>query len=144
MAEKNYYDILGISKTASADEIKSAYRKLAKKYHPDVCKEENAEEKFKEIQEAYAVLSDPQKKQMYDSGVDPLNPEEAQGMGGMGGMHFGGSGLEDILRMFMGGGGGGFSAGGFPGGFSTGGFRQGGRSGRSGGMGGMPFEFHFG
>ena len=45
MAEKNYYDVLGISKNASADEIKSAYHKLAKKYHPDVCKEENAEEK---------------------------------------------------------------------------------------------------
>ena len=53
---KNYYDILGVSKTASADEIKSAYRNLAKKYHPDINKTEGAAEKFKEINEAYEVL----------------------------------------------------------------------------------------
>ena len=64
--EKNYYDILGISKNASESDIKSAFRKLSKKYHPDKCKEEGAEEKFKEINEAYTVLSDPENKQMYD------------------------------------------------------------------------------
>ena len=147
--KRDYYSILGVDRNASDAEIKKAYRKLAIKYHPDRNSESEeakamAQKKFIDVGDAYAVLSDPQKKQMYDSGVDPLNPEEAQGMGGMGGMHFGGgAGIEDILRMFMGGGGG-FSSGGFPGGFSTGGFRQGGRGGRSGGMGGMPFEFHFG
>ena len=60
MAEKrDYYEVLGISRQASADEIKRAYRKKAKQYHPDVNKEPGAEEKFKEVQEAYEVLSDP-------------------------------------------------------------------------------------
>jgi molecular chaperone DnaJ len=64
--EKNYYEVLGIPKEASADDIKKAYRELAKKYHPDVNKSPEAEEKFKEISEAYAVLSDPQKREVYD------------------------------------------------------------------------------
>ena len=67
MAEKrDYYEVLGISKGASDAEIKKAYRSLAKKYHPDVNKEAGAEAKFKEINEAYEVLSDPQKRQTYD------------------------------------------------------------------------------
>lgn len=72
MAQTNYYDVLGVSKTASADEIKSAYRRLAKKYHPDVYAtadektKKDAETKFKEITHAYDVLSDPQKKAAYD------------------------------------------------------------------------------
>ena len=56
-SKRDFYEVLGISKTANADEIKRAYRKKAKQYHPDICKEPDAEEKFKEVQEAYEVLS---------------------------------------------------------------------------------------
>ncbi len=67
MKYKDYYKILGISRTAEEKEIKTAFRKLARKYHPDVSKESNAAEKFKDINEAYEVLSDPQKRQRYDA-----------------------------------------------------------------------------
>jgi curved DNA-binding protein len=66
MQYKDYYQILGLTRTAEAAEIKRAYRKLARKYHPDVSKEKNAEEKFKELQEAYEVLKDPEKRAAYD------------------------------------------------------------------------------
>ena len=87
MANKDYYSILGVDKNASEDDIKSAYRKLAKKYHPDLNKDNpEAAEKFKEINEANEVLSDPQKRQQYDMELE--NP--GMGSGGFGG--FGGFG----------------------------------------------------
>ncbi len=91
MANKNYYDILGVNKNASDDEIKKAYRSLAKKYHPDL-NPGNAEaaEKLKEVNQAYSVLSDKTKKQNYDSYGDENGP---QGFGGFGGSGFGGSGF---------------------------------------------------
>jgi molecular chaperone DnaJ len=79
MASNEYYDTLGVSKTASPDEIKSAFRNLARKYHPDVNKDPGAEEKFKGINEAYAVLSDPEKRAAYDR----YGAEGLKGMGGM-------------------------------------------------------------
>ena len=64
--QRDYYEVLGVSRNASPDELKSAFRTLARKYHPDVNKEPDAEEKFKEINEAYAVLSDADKRRAYD------------------------------------------------------------------------------
>ena len=124
MAEKrDYYEVLGIGKNATDAEIKSAYRKLAKKYHPDLNPgDKEAEEKFKEVNEANDVLSDPQKRQRYDqfgfAGVDPnYAAANGGGAGGFGG-GFGGVDLGDIFGDIFGGGfGGGFS--GFGGGSSN-------------------------
>ena len=124
MAEKrDYYEVLGIGKNATDAEIKSAYRKLVKKYHPDLNPgNKEAEEKFKEVNEANDVLSDPQKRQRYDqfgfAGVDPnYAAANGGGAGGFGG-GFGGVDLGDIFGDIFGGGfGGGFS--GFGGGSST-------------------------
>ncbi len=108
MAKRDYYEVLGVSKNASADEIKRAYRQLAKKYHPDVNKEPGAEEKFKEINEAYDTLSDEQKKARYDQfGFDdPMGGGAGGGSGFSGFSGFGGGfgGFEDIFSSFFGGG----------------------------------------
>lgn len=111
MADKrDYYEVLGLSKGASEDDIKKAYRKLAKQYHPDINKSPDAETKFKEINEAYEVLSDSQKRATYDqfgfAGMDGAN-FGGQGFGGFGGMNM--DDLGDIFSSFMGGMGGGFS-----------------------------------
>lgn len=106
MAKRDYYEVLGLQKGASAEEIKKAYRQLAKKYHPDINKEPGAEEKFKEINEAYDTLSDDQKKARYDQfgHEDPMGGfgGGAGGFGGFGGGGFGG--FEDIINSFFGGG----------------------------------------
>lgn len=103
MSKRDYYEVLGLSKDASKDEIKKAYRKLARKYHPDVSEEENASEKFKEAKEAYETLSDQQKRAQYDQ-FGHAGPNQG-GFGGFGGgaEDFGGFG--DIFDMFFGGGG---------------------------------------
>ena len=100
MADKNYYDILGVSKSASPDEIKSAYRRLAKKYHPDVNKEPGADEKFKEVNEAYECLSDPQKKSNYDQFGSATGPQGFGGFGGGAGGFGGFGGFEDLGDIF--------------------------------------------
>jgi molecular chaperone DnaJ len=82
MSKRDYYDVLGVDKNADQPTIKSAFRKLAKQYHPDVSKEENAEAKFKEVQEAYEVLSDSQKRQQYDTFGHQAN--NGQGFSGSG------------------------------------------------------------
>lgn len=104
MAKRDYYEVLGVSKTATEDEIKKAYRTLAKKYHPDVSKEENAEEKFKEVQEAYDVLSDPQKREQYNQFGHEGPNMGGFGQGGFSGGFGGFGGFEDIFSSFFGGG----------------------------------------
>ena len=122
MAEsKDYYDILGISKEANDDEIKRAYRKMAKKYHPDANPDnkQEAEAKFKEVNEAYSVLSDANKRAQYDRFGSNFEQAGFGGAGGFGGFDFSGFGggmgvdidLDDILGSVFGGGFGGFGGG---------------------------------
>jgi molecular chaperone DnaJ len=103
--KRDYYEVLGVARDASDEDIKRAYRNLAKKYHPDVCKEPDANEKFAEIQVAYDCLSDSEKRKMYDQyGTD--DPQQAGGFGGFnGGEGFSGfGGFEDIFSSIFGGG----------------------------------------
>ncbi len=128
---KSLYETLGVSESASADEIKKAYRKLARKYHPDINKEESAVDKFKEINAAYEVLSDAEKKQQYDQYGDQMFGGQnfhdfARGQGQ-------GVDLDEILRQMFGGGGGAGTSGGF-GGFG------GGQQGGFGGFGGPDLD----
>ncbi|WP_459540944.1 molecular chaperone DnaJ [Negativicoccus succinicivorans] len=115
MSDQNYYDVLGVNKNASADEIKKAYRKMARKYHPDLNKDDpkTAEAKFKEVNEAYETLSDESKRAQYDQIGHTAYQQAGQtggfgGFGGFGGAQggFGGFGdLGDIFGSFFGGGG---------------------------------------
>ena len=104
MEKRDYYEVLGVSKDASLAEIKSAFRKLAKKYHPDVSKEENAAEKFKEVQEAYAVLSDEGRRRQYDQFGHAAFDNNAGGSGGFGGFDFSDFDFGDIFDNIFGGG----------------------------------------
>ncbi|MDR1782408.1 MAG: molecular chaperone DnaJ [Bacilli bacterium] len=104
MAKIDYYEVLGISKNADASEIKKAYRKQAKKYHPDANDSPDAEDKFKEIQEAYEILSDPQKKATYDQFGHAAFDQNGGSQGFGGGFNFGGfDDLSDIFGSFFGG-----------------------------------------
>ena len=102
MAQRDYYEVLGVQRTASSDEVKSAFRQLARKYHPDVNKEQNAEEKFKEINEAYVILSDPDKRAAYDR----FGHAGVNGAGGAGAPDFTNIDFTDIFEEFFGFGGG--------------------------------------
>ena len=111
--KRDYYEVLGVSKTATEAEIKKAYRKLAMKYHPDYNPgDKEAEEKFKEINEAHEVLSDPEKRQRYDQyGFAGVDPNYGAGQGGGFGGGFGGVDLGDIFGDIFGGGFGGLGGG---------------------------------
>jgi curved DNA-binding protein len=124
MQFKDYYDTLGVTRGAGADEIKRAYRKLARKYHPDVSKEKNAEAKFKDVQEAYEVLKDPEKRATYDRLGRDYRPGQQFRPPPDWEQHFGSSGshrfsdihgFSDFFSSLFGGGGGGSGFGGGPG-----------------------------
>ncbi|HWS58457.1 MAG TPA: DnaJ domain-containing protein, partial [Actinotalea sp.] len=92
----NYYEVLGVAQDATQDQIKKAYRKLARELHPDVATGEGSEDRFKDVSRAYEVLSNPEKRQMYDRGVDPTAP------GGGNGGYGAGFGFQDIFETFFG------------------------------------------
>jgi curved DNA-binding protein len=128
VAFRDYYESLGVPRDASAEDIRRAYRKLARQHHPDVSKEDDAEERFKEVSEAYEVLRDDEKRERYDrlganwkSGQDVSGAEGFEGFNGFGGdnvrVDFGGGDFSDFFDGFFGGGGRG--ARGRGGGFST-------------------------
>ena len=98
--KRDYYEVLGVARNASDDDIKKAFRRLARQYHPDVNKDKDAEARFKEVNEAYEVLSDPQKRQMYDQ-FGHAGPGMGAGGAGFGDFGFGGFG--DIFQTFFGG-----------------------------------------
>ncbi|MFE5319954.1 molecular chaperone DnaJ [Paenibacillus sp. NPDC056579] len=100
MSKRDYYEVLGVGKDASQDDIKKAYRQMARQYHPDVNKADDAEQKFKEAKEAYDVLSDDQKKAQYDR-FGHVDPNQGMGGGFGGNADFGGFG--DLFDMFFGG-----------------------------------------
>ncbi|MDO5845688.1 MAG: molecular chaperone DnaJ [Methanocorpusculum sp.] len=107
MGSESYYDVLGVPRDATDTDIKKAYRNLAKKYHPDVCKEPGAEEKFKSINEAYSVLSDEEKRRQYDQlGHENFTNASKGNYSGAGGAGFNAdfSGFGDIFDFFNGGG----------------------------------------
>jgi molecular chaperone DnaJ len=94
---KDYYDVLGVARDASAHDIKKAFRRMARETHPDSSEHDDAEERFKDVNEAYEVLSDPRKREMYDR-YGTADPRAAGGFGDV----FGGGGVEDIFSMFFG------------------------------------------
>lgn len=105
MSKKDYYEVLGVAKSASEDEIKKAFRKLARQYHPDVNRDDpkKAEEKFKEINEAYEILSDTERRRQYDQfGHAAFDAASGGGPGGFGGFGGGAGGFGDIFDMFFG------------------------------------------
>ena len=101
MAE-DYYGLLGVRRDASQDEIKRAYRRLARELHPDVNPDPETQEKFKEINQAYEVLSDPEKRQMYDLGADPFATAGAGAAGGFGGFGTAGFPFSDFVDAVFG------------------------------------------
>lgn len=124
MKFRDYYEVLGVTRTASEDEIKSAFRKLARKHHPDVAKDKaSAEAKFKEVNEAYEVLRDPEKRRKYDDlganwqgdmgGGPPRGGRRRRSSSPAGGepFEFGGTGFSDFFEQYFGSNGGGFSTG---------------------------------
>ena len=103
MNKRDYYEVLGVDKNASEAEIKSAFRKLAKKYHPDICKDPDGPEKFKEAQEAYAVLSDSNERAKYDQFGHAAFNQGAGSAGGGGGYDFSGFDFSSIFEDLFGG-----------------------------------------
>ncbi len=103
-AKRDLYEVLGVNAQATSDEIKKAYRSMARKYHPDVNRDDpKAGEKFKEISEAYEILSDPQKKELYDRyGHDAFDPTRNAGAGGFGGFENMGGGFGDLFDLIFG------------------------------------------